>query len=104
MNKNRDQLKAQYKNLYSELQSILFTHDLMGINFETNTDEYDPEVDTILPRLKTAESSEDVAKIIFEEFEKWFDKEEAAKIAEKAYLKLANDVWVTWNKFNAKET
>ena len=69
MNTNRDHLKVQYKNLYSELQSILFAHDLMEINFETNTDEYDPEIDTILPRLGATKNSEDVSKIIFEEFE-----------------------------------
>ena len=72
--------------------------------FETNVDEYDPEVDTILPRLKTAKSSVDVARIIFEEFERWFDKEQAAQINDKLYLNLANDVWATWNKYNAKET
>ena len=101
MNENRDRLKIKYRELYSDLQGILFSHDLMGINFETNTDEYDPEVDTILPRLKDTQDPEGVSNIIFEEFEKWFGEEEAAEIPRSAYLKLANDVWSSWGKFNA---
>ena len=41
---------------------------------------FNPEVDIIQPKLKTVKSSTDVAKIIFEEFEKWFGKEQAAQI------------------------
>jgi hypothetical protein len=30
---------------------LLFRHDPVGINFEVNTDEYEPKAGTILPRL-----------------------------------------------------
>ena len=75
MNNEQAKLKLQYKNLYKDIESILFKHDLMGINFEDNTDEYDPEVGTILPRLKEAKNIEDVSNIIYEEFERWFGVE-----------------------------
>ena len=48
----RDALKKRYRGLYDRVTSILFRIDPMGINFEDNTDEYDPETDTILPRLQ----------------------------------------------------
>ena len=76
----------------------------MGINLETNTDEYDPEIDTILPRLRTAKSSEDVVKITIEEFEKWFGKEEINEISKEKFNGLANEIWAVWNRFNATET
>ncbi len=57
MNQDRMKLKVQYQALYTEVESILFKHDLIGIHFEDNTDEYDPEVDTILPRLKEAKGT-----------------------------------------------
>jgi len=104
MNVDRDELKRKYKKLFFELQSILFEHDLMGINFEDNTDEYDPELGTILPRLSSAKNSDDVSKIIFEEFKKWFDADMAEKISKNAYNNLGKDMWVAWSKYNEKET
>jgi len=104
MTTDRNQLKVTYKNLYHEVQRVLFVHDLMGINFETNTDEYDPEVDTILPRLRTTKSPEDVTKIIIEEFEEWFGKEETREISKEKFNGLANDIWAIWSKFNSNET
>jgi len=50
----RQALRRHYPVLFDEVSSILFRHDPIGINFETNTDEYEPEVGTILPRLKEA--------------------------------------------------
>jgi hypothetical protein len=44
----------------------------MGIVFPENPDEYEPEVGTILPRLKTAHSVPDIRQIIREEFLRWF--------------------------------
>ena len=100
MTVNRDRLKKEYKELFFELQGILFSHDLMGINFETNTDEYDPELGTILPRLKTAKNTIEVSNLIAEEFEKWFDSEEANKIPRSAYDSLATEIWAAWRKYN----
>jgi len=35
-------------------------------------DEYDPEVSTILPRLREAKAAVDVQRIVHEEFVRWF--------------------------------
>ena len=37
--------------LFAELRECFFKHDPIGINRESNQDEYDPEVGTIIPRL-----------------------------------------------------
>lgn len=65
-------LKRAYGWLYDEALAILFEHDPIGINFETNTDEYAPEAATILPRLAYANSATDLGEIVCEEFEYWF--------------------------------
>ena len=42
----RKRLSSSYKQLLNEVSAILFRHDPIGINFEYNTDEYDPEAGT----------------------------------------------------------
>ena len=39
----REAVKLQYPELFSEMQKCLFEHDPIAINFETNTDEYNPD-------------------------------------------------------------
>src|SRR5476649_186019 len=69
----RKAIRLQYGELFDALSNLLFELDPISINFETNTDEYEPEVGTIIPRLTHAESEADVRKIVHEEFCKWFD-------------------------------
>ncbi|MDG1732573.1 MAG: hypothetical protein P8H39_06295 [Thalassotalea sp.] len=99
MSLHRDQLKEQYGTLYSVVESILFTHDPAGVNFGDNTDEYAPEVDTILPRLKAAKKHEDVALIVYEEILKWFDPSIAGDQSAPIYSAIANDIWPKWLEF-----
>ena len=92
----REAVKLQYPELFSEMQKCLFEHDPIAINFETNTDEYNPEVGTIIPRLSSCKSQADVQIVIHEEFVKWFGIEIAGNISN--YDKIAQDVWQLWNK------
>ncbi|MGI1659458.1 MAG: hypothetical protein ACRKFN_10810 [Desulfitobacterium sp.] len=94
----RQRLKNLYKELYNEVSEILFRHDPIGINFDDNTDEYEPEVGTILPRLTSANSIDDVRLIVHEEFIKWFDKDIAGPI--ERYSQIAEEVWKAWKKWN----
>lgn len=91
-------MKAEYGQLYDELSEILFRHDPMGINFETNTDEYEPEVDTILPRLKEASTPDELRRIIHEEFVQWFNGDEMVG-PESRYEEIAQEVWTTYNRY-----
>jgi len=56
MNAEREPIEKSYPRLFDTMAEILFRHDPLGINFEHNTDEYPPEVGTILPRLESATS------------------------------------------------
>jgi len=72
MKKERDELKAEFGELYDQILSTLFHYDLMGISQGFNFDEYAPEVDTILPRLAFAKNHHDVHYIVYDEFCDWF--------------------------------
>jgi hypothetical protein len=56
MTPEREQLKKQYGSLYDTASGLLFESDPIGINFEDNTDEYEPEAATILPRLASVQT------------------------------------------------
>lgn len=57
-------------------------------------DEYDPEVSTILPRLREAHSTADVQQIIYEEFVYWFDADIAGPSTH--YAEVAEKIWEVW--------
>jgi hypothetical protein len=83
--------------MFAELSAILFRHDLVGINFESNTDEYDPEAGTILPRLRPGMTTEEVAGIVREEFIQWFGTE-APRTAER-YLPVAGEIRAAYERW-----
>lgn len=92
----RKRLKAEYGELFDRVAEILFRHDPIGINFETNTDEYEPEARTILPRLRTCINSDDVVTVAHEEFQHWFGPDEAGD--KERYRALGEEIWNLWNK------
>ena len=83
-------LRAEYGALFDDVAAVFFRHDPIGINFDDNTDEYEPEARTILPRLRTCHAAEDVLIVVHEEFQRWFDPEIAGARAK--YSTIANDV------------
>ena len=94
---DKSQLRVAYKGLYEEVEEILFRHDPEEINFGFNTDEYVPEVGTILPRLKEARSEADVHEIVLEEFARWFPAEDKDR---EAYRALSSEIWAAWVRFS----
>lgn len=120
--RKRNRLKAQYGRLYAEVEQILFRYDPVDIAFvgydevADNPDEYAPEVETILPRLETAKSAEDVTEIVYEEFVRWFgleepDDDDVAKNEDlndedlvgpkSAYAALSVEIWDALLRFRA---
>jgi hypothetical protein len=93
----REAVRREYAALFATLSKLLFEADPIGINFESNTDEYEPEVGTIIPRLREADSEDDVRRIIHEEFCKWFDEKTAGPVD--AYRELAASVWAEWQRY-----
>lgn len=92
-----DALKLQYGTLFDEVSAALFAADPVGINFGDNTDEYDSQAGTILPRLRDAHSADDVQVILFDEFCRSFDKEDAGNIGR--YEEVSEIIWEAWLRF-----
>ena len=69
----RDDLKAAYCDAFFRLAQILFEEDPIGINFEHNTDEYEPEAGTILPQLRQCHTVAEIQGLLYLEFVRWFD-------------------------------
>jgi hypothetical protein len=91
---NRRRLKSEYGELFDSTAALLFRLDPIGINFEENTDEYEAEVETILPRLRDCHSDDDVLQVVHEEFVCWFDLATAGP--RESYKKIASEIWRLW--------
>ncbi|MDQ2732551.1 MAG: hypothetical protein M3Y56_12910 [Armatimonadota bacterium] len=87
----RRELKETYKNLYERLNSILFSHDPIGIDLGNNKGEYEPEVGAILPRLKEVTSVDELRRVVHEEFIHWFGAKTAGP--ESRYDQVAAEFW-----------
>jgi len=61
---NRRRLRAEYEALFDSMPALLFRHNPIGVNFDSNTDEYEPEVDTMLARMRGCHSSDDVLEVV----------------------------------------
>ena len=92
----RTEVRLQYGILFDEVAAALFTADPIGLNFGYNTDEYHPEVGTILPQLRDCRSAQDVQQLLYREFVAWFDKDLADPQAK--YLGLAREIWGLWQR------
>ena len=73
----RRDARVRYKLLFDQAVALFFRIDPVGINFDVNTDEYEPEVATVLPRLLAADSEKAVRTILSEEFNHWFGLDRA---------------------------
>jgi len=87
----RQRLKEQYGELYDSVAALLFRHDPVGIRSRHNPDEYEPEVGTILPRLRACRSEADVCRVVHEEFVCWFDVGTAGP--PERYAPIADEIW-----------
>ena len=91
--------KAQFAALREAVPQALRDADPIGlIQGGAPLDEYDPEVGTVLPRLRGVTSSGDVRRILHEEFAHWFGQEVAGDI--ERYEEAAENIWaiLTINK------
>jgi hypothetical protein len=73
----------------------------MGINFGDNTDEYDAEAGTIIPRLSSCHTEADAHRIVMEEFQRWFSDDTASR--RDVYLQPSREIWRAWLQFNGKQ-
>jgi hypothetical protein len=100
---SREEIRAQQQavrdafgeQLWDEISRILFEEDSIRINFGSNTDEYEPEVRTILPRLVGCQAVEDARRVVHEEFVRWFGERIAGP--PERYDRVAERVWQAWS-------
>lgn len=97
----RRQLRNKYRNLYDATIALLLRHDPVGINFEVNADEYAPEAGTILPKLQSCGSADDVLQVVYGEFLRWFGNSAGSK---EQYDRIAADLWELWENYRREVT
>ena len=91
--------KAQFAALRDAVSQAIRDADPIGlIHGGAPLDEYDPEVGTVLPRLRGVTSYGEVRTILHEEFIHWFGDEVAGGIDH--YDRAAENIWaiLTINK------
>jgi hypothetical protein len=85
--------KDRQAELYEQLVQIFYRHDPIGLAYlGAPSGEYEPEVGTILPRLAGANSAEDVTRIVYEEFGRWFGAESTIGPQAK-YSAIGDEIW-----------
>ena len=89
----RESVRASHPNLFQAISESLFKNDPMGINFESNTDEYEAEAGTIIPRLKSCATEEEALSVVYDEFLRWFGDCAGSR---SHYQKSASDIWHIW--------
>ena len=94
MQAEREALKREHAILFAAISKALFRADPIGLNFDINADEYEPEVATIMPRLGGAREVRDVTVIVHEEFCRWFGFDRAG--SQEKYAAVSTDIWKAW--------
>jgi hypothetical protein len=88
----RDAARRRYEALVDEVSRIINEADPKSLlEIGAPTDEYSPEVGTIVPRVVKATGPHEVSLIMFEEFERWFG--EGSVGPRDAFDEAANAVW-----------
>jgi len=90
--KARKALIRKYGKLHAALTVLFAKADPIGIGIPATSNEYDLEVGTVLPRLKSCASPSDVQRVLYEEFAHWFTPDTAGTAD--SYRVLAGEVWV----------
>jgi len=91
---------ATRRDLVLEVSRILFDADPIGINFESNTDEYDSEAETIVIGLPETSSPADVQTLAHETFVQWFDAKSAGP--PDRYRGVAAEIWNLWQRHQGR--
>ena len=90
----RLQLTAGQRDLVEEVSAFLFRADPAGINFGSNTDEYESEAESIVIGLPQTSEVQDVAELAQRVFTVWFDADTAGPAAR--YETVAVEIWDAW--------
>lgn len=81
------------RKMLAQVSLILFDYDFVGLNFDTNFDEYEGEARLIIKRASDAADILQLAAIIKDVFADQFDPKTADRITDDGYLAAAKDIW-----------
>jgi len=90
----KKELKRRYGELFGRLEKLFFDHDPIGISFMP--DEYDPEVERLLPEIERAKNVDDLTDRIHAIFQKMFSPEMAGP--RQKYEPIAREAWAMTRK------
>ena len=96
-----EKVRANNPALFSAISKILFDNHPIGINFMTNTDEYDSEAGTIIPRLPSCKTEDDVLLVVYQEFGKWFGADTVGP--KDKYIPVSKQIWKVWQDANNRQ-
>jgi hypothetical protein len=83
--------RAKHDALVAAVTRAIQDADPMGLlNLGAPTDEYSPEIGTIVPRLAAATEATDVFRVLREEFVRWFGADAGR---EEVYAEPARRIW-----------
>jgi hypothetical protein len=99
--KERKKIERDAPLLFKRVVEILYKHDPMGIDYEVNSNEYEPEAGTIILRLETCSNAIETRKVIYEEFIRWFYDDVGN---ESEYTEVAAEIWDVWSNYSRSNT
>lgn len=92
---DKKQAKREFVHMQRAVSEALRRLDPISlIEAGAPASEYDLELGTIMPRLREARTSEDLCRILHEEFVRWFGIELAGDKA--GFYVAANEIWTQW--------
>ena len=85
-------MDTRYQALVAAVERAINEADPIALlDIGAPTDEYAPEIGTILPRIANAERPDDVTDVLHEEFLRWFREGTAGP--RQAYEAAAHRIW-----------
>ena len=94
--------KNTREGLYKQLADLLLEHNpgrIPLIQYGPR-DEYEPEVELILPELENCKSEEDVLELVHGVFVRMFDESWVGP--KSGFEPVARDIWKAWQKRSAE--
>ncbi|MTA13275.1 MAG: hypothetical protein F2534_11805 [Actinobacteria bacterium] len=78
----------------SKFETVLFERDPIGLNFESNTDEYRAEAESIALRFLEDAPVLDPGLVVHEEFVRWFGADVCGP--RDRYDSIGRELWEIW--------
>lgn len=99
----REKRVAGHEEIVRRVSALLFDADPIGINFDENTDEYDPEAQAIVVRLLDGTPQSDLDAAVYETFAYFFGPEVEEIGPASRYHDVSEQIWAAWCTYRQSE-